>query len=99
MHTQSEIEKAKINLETAKISWVDLQRFFAAGKVLWVAPELDLTEVALDISADAVNRIKELLDRGLIKLVSDEQAIAWYESELQVWSVVVKPYVLVQDSA
>ena len=31
-----DIEKAKINLETAKISWSELLRFFAGGTVLKV---------------------------------------------------------------
>lgn len=98
MSTPNDIEKAKINLETAKIPWTELQRFFAAGKVLWVSPELDITNVALDISADAVDKVHQLIDENLVQWVSDKQALEWYESEALVWSVVVKPYVLVQKS-
>jgi hypothetical protein len=29
--------------------------------------------------------------------VTDEQAIAWYETDADVWAVVVSPYVLIQD--
>jgi len=92
-----DIEKAKINLETAKIPWADLQRFFAAGKVLLVSKELDLTSVAKDMSADDAAKIGALIDQEKISQVSDEQALAFFESNASVWSVVVKPYVLVQE--
>ena len=92
-----DIEKAKINLETAKIPWADLQRFFAAGKVLLVSKELDLTSVAKDMSADDAAKIGALIDQKKISQVSDEQALEFFESNASVWSVVVKPYVLVQE--
>ena len=40
-----ELTKEKVNLETAKIHWKDLQRFFAKGEAVWVSSELDLVEV------------------------------------------------------
>jgi hypothetical protein len=36
------------------------------------------------------------MDAGQIARVSDAQALAWYESDADVWAVVVRPYVLVQ---
>ncbi len=42
-----DILKAKLNQETAKASWKELQPFFARGQTVYVAPELDLIEVAL----------------------------------------------------
>ncbi len=47
----SELEKAKVNLETAKIPWAELQRCFAAGLAIAVAGDLDLVEVAYQFSA------------------------------------------------
>jgi len=95
----SDIEKVKINLETSKIPWVELQRFFAAGKVFQVSNELDLTEVALTMSMDDVSRIKMQVDTGEISLISDEKAKELFAAKASVWSVVVKPYVLVQEIA
>lgn len=92
-----DIEKAKINLETAKIAWSELQRFFAAGKVLHVALDQDLLEVARLMSADQVTQIALLLDSGKIAVVADKKALEWYETDSSVWSVVVKPYVLLQE--
>lgn len=97
MVSTMDIEKAKINLETAKISWSELQRFFAAGKVLNVAPDQDLTEVARLMSLDQVAQIAQLVDTGKIETVADERALEWYENNAHLWSVVVKPYVLVQE--
>jgi len=43
---ERELERARIIGETAKIPWLELQRFFAAGKVMWIAADLDLVDVA-----------------------------------------------------
>ena len=40
------LTKDKVNLETSKIAWQELQRFFASGAAVFVASELDLVEVA-----------------------------------------------------
>jgi len=42
-HTEDrEILRAKLNQETAKAGWAELQPFFARGQTIYVAPELDL---------------------------------------------------------
>ena len=92
-----DIEKAKINLETSKIPWAELQRFFAAGKVLQISQDLDLTEVALSMSTDDADKIKKQIDAGEISLVADDKAKELFEAGATVWSVVVKPYVLIQE--
>ena len=98
MNESKEIEKAKINLETAKCPWRDLQRFFAAGQVFHVDNSLDITEIALKISQDCVEEIDLLVSKQKkLALVSDEQALDWYESDAMVWCVVVKPFILVQS--
>lgn len=91
------VEKGKINFETAKISWQDLERFFAAGSVVYVSPELALIDVAYALSQDNSDQFKTWMNANKVAHVSDEQAIAWHESGASVWSVVVKPWVLVQD--
>lgn len=94
-----DIEKAKINFETSKIPWVELQRFFAAGKVLQVSEDLDLTEVALQMSQDQVAEIQSQIDSGEISVLADEKAKDLFDRQASVWSVVIKPYVLVQEIA
>lgn len=93
---QQEIFRAKINLETSKIAWKELQRFFAGGKALMVSADLDLVDVAFQMSKDNVEQIQQWAMAGKLALVSDEQARVWIEAEALVWAVVVSPWVLVQ---
>lgn len=93
-----EIYRAKVNLETSRIAWKELQRFFASGAALSVSPELDLVEVAFQISEDNRDAVAGWINAGRIGPVSDAQALAWVESDAEVWAVVVSPYVLVQGA-
>lgn len=91
-----EILRAKINLETSQIAWKELLRFFASGTVVEVSPELDLVDAATRISADDKAQVEQWLAAGKIGKVSDDQARIWLESDATLWSVVVKPWILVQ---
>ena len=93
----NELEKEKVNLETAKIAWTDLQRFFAKGEVVWVSNELDLVEVSYQFSIDNKINVQNWLENQKIALVSDEQALHWFETNTELWAVVVKPWILVQE--
>lgn len=94
---KQEILRAKVNLETSRIAWKELQRFFASGAAIRVSKDLDLVEVAFQISEDNKKQVAQWLSDGKIGAVADEQALAWYEADADVWAVVVSPYVLVQE--
>ncbi len=87
----------EIHSETSKIAWSELQRFFAAGKAIYVSPELDLVEVAVQVSSDNSEMIRQWMDTGKLAPVSVDQARYWIGANATVWAVVVKPWVLVQD--
>jgi hypothetical protein len=91
--------RAKINLETGRIPWKALQGFFASGDVLAAVQGLDLVEVAVQMSRDNTTQVDAWLAAGELTPVADAQALAWYEADAEVWAVVVKPFVLVQDPA
>ena len=93
---EESLARGKLVSETAKIPWQDLQRFFANGTAIFVAPELDLVETAYQISVDNGAQVKQWRDSGLVEPVTDAQAIEWLEANALVWSVVVRPWVLVQ---
>lgn len=95
--TQQQILRAKVNLETSRIAWKELQRFFARGGAIAVSSDLDLVEVALQISEDNKKQIAQWLSGNKIGKVGDAQALAWYAADADVWAVVVNPYVLVQE--
>jgi hypothetical protein len=94
---QKEILRAKVNLETSTIAWKDLQRFFASGAAIAVSADLDLVEVAFQISEDNKKQVAQWMADRKVAQVTDEQALAWYEADADVWAVVVSPYVLVQE--
>ncbi len=91
-----EINRAKLNLETSQMAWKDLQRYFASGVALYVADDLDLVEVAFQMSEDNATQIQQWMAAGKFGKVSDEQAAAWYAADAVLWTVVVSPWVLVQ---
>jgi len=97
--TQQEIYRAKVNLETARIAWKELQRFFASGSAIHVSEELDLVEVAFQMSRDNSALIQQWMVAGKLGKVTDAQAAAWFETDALVWAVVVSPWVLVQPSS
>ncbi|MDP3330436.1 MAG: DUF2288 domain-containing protein, partial [Methylococcaceae bacterium] len=92
-----DLSKEKVNLETSQIAWKELQRFFANGSAVFVAPDLDLVEVAYQFSIDNKDQVAEWLQNSQVGLVSDQQALTWLESNTEVWAVVVKPWILVQE--
>jgi len=98
LHRDRELTHARINGETAKIPWRELQRLFAAGKVFHVQRGLDLVEVACAIHQDDTERVKSWTDSGRLARVADASAKSWHEQEARVWAVVVKPWVLVQEA-
>lgn len=92
-----DILQAKINLETARIQWRELARYFAGGRVIHIAPELDLTAVATRMAADDAAYIQQLMEKGQLTPVEDKTALAWEADNPLLWAVVVKPWVLVQE--
>jgi len=95
---QQDIYRAKVNLETAQIAWKELQRFFASGAAIHVSNELDLVEVAFQMSQDNAELIQQWMVTGKLGRVTDAQAAAWFAMDALVWAVVVSPWVLVQPS-
>lgn len=92
-----DIAREKVNLETSQIAWKELQRFFAGGAAVFVASDLDLVEVAYQFSIDNKDQVALWMNSNQIGLVSDQQALNWFESDADVWAVVVKPWILVQE--
>lgn len=97
--SQDELLRAKLNGETARFSWKELQRFFAAGTVIAVHDDLDLVDVALQIANDNKQAVSQWMTAGQLGRVSDDQAQTWLEAEAELWTVVVKPWILVQQRA
>lgn len=85
-----------IHQQTSKISWRELARFFAGGKVLLVDKNLSLVEVAAAVSSDNTQVVSQWVNANQLAAVSDEQAIDWQQKDEFLWAVVTAPWVLVQ---
>ena len=91
-----ELIKAKIISETARISWLELQKFYAAGSVITVAPVLDLVDVAFAFSQDDNLTVADWLASGAVERTTEHQASEWHSQQAELWAVVISPWVLVQ---
>ena len=96
LQQERELERDRIISQTAKIPWLELQRFFAAGQVMLVAAELDLVDVAYAFQLDYIEQVKTWTESLQVCPVDDDQAKHWVTSETLLWAVVIKPWVLVQ---
>ncbi|WP_394781574.1 DUF2288 domain-containing protein [Undibacterium sp.] len=94
---QDESLKAKLVQETAQFPWKELLRHFATGSVIVVSAELDLIEVAFQMSKDNKDQVARWLTSGEVARVSDLQAKAWLDDNVNLWTVVVRPWILVQQ--
>ncbi len=88
---------AKLLGETAKIDWQDLERFFAQGKLLAVASDLDLVSIAEAIASDNSEQVTQWLSAGLIERMQASTAADYAERKPELWAIVVSPWICVQE--
>lgn len=86
----------ELNNQTARISWPELEKHFARGVLVAVAPDLDLVQVAMNIVRDDAEVIKEWMSDGRVARATDDNAIEWSEPAAELWAVVAAPWILVQ---
>ncbi len=99
MQEPLEVLKARLNTETAKIGWEEIQRFFAKGQVFIVDSELDLIDTAAKMIQDEKGSVEKWLEQGLILQATTDDARRWNETDPDLWAVVVAPWILVQEAA
>ena len=98
--TESSDTYAAIIGATAQISWPDLEPHFARGELLVVESALDLVRVAQALIDDDSATVKGWMQANLLGAASDAQAADWYERNPDnLWAVVIRPWVLVQERA
>jgi len=88
--------RRELNEQTAQMHWSELERFFAGGTVISVAGALDLIDVGARIAADDKDSVQTWMKAGLIYKVTDDEAGSWQAQDALLWTVVVKPWILVQ---
>jgi len=95
----SEELRQKINLETGTIEWSELVKHFAKGMVVVIGTDLDLIEVAERFAADDQVQVAKWIEQTKIARAMDDDARRWNEHNTTFWSVVVAPWVLVQEKS
>lgn len=97
MTTPSDILRAKLNLETAQLAWPELERHFARGVVIKVAPGMDLVDAALHVAENNAATVQAWLADGRIAKAEIADAEDWHARKSIFWAVVVAPFVLIQE--
>lgn len=98
MAVPSDILRAKLNLETARLAWPELERHFARGVVVCVQPGFDLVEAALQVAENNAEAVQAWLADGTLARAGMDDAQRWHEARQLFWAVVVAPWVLVQET-
>ncbi|MBK8970322.1 MAG: DUF2288 domain-containing protein [Hahellaceae bacterium] len=94
---ESDDIRTKLNQETSRIAWKDLQTFYARGHIVRVAAELDLLTVASELAADNAAQLRQWMDAGQVGEVTISDAQRYFEENRELWAVVLMPWVLIQD--
>jgi len=92
-----DLQREKLNLETGRIQWSELQRYFAKGVLIEVDNTLDLVEVAQHFVNDNKSQIESWISEAKICRANDIQAKKWQRKNSEFWAIVVTPWVLVQE--
>ncbi len=96
--TPSDVLRAKLNLETARLAWPELERHFARGVVVCVQPGFDLVEAALAMAENRAAAVEAWLADGTLARAGMDDAQRWHAAQQVFWGVVVAPWVLVQEA-
>jgi hypothetical protein len=95
-HSHEEL-RALLNGQTGQIPWSELQRHYARGVVIRVAPDMDLIEVAARVVEDDKDAVAGWMAQGKVANAESEDARRWNEQGSVLWAVVAAPWVLVQE--
>jgi len=89
--------RAHLHGETSKLPWTELEKHFARGVVFKVARGIDILDVAIVIARDDKDTLKIWVDNKEVTAVEVEDAQKWHDTSASLWSVVVAPFILVQE--
>ncbi|ANI53024.1 hypothetical protein PDR5_12940 [Pseudomonas sp. DR 5-09] len=76
-----------------------MERFYAQGALLWVDASLDLIAVAEAVASDQGEKVAAWLAEDKVAKLSETRALDIFERDPEMWAVVVRPWILVQERA
>jgi len=89
--------RAHLHGETGKLPWTELEKHFARGVVFKVKNGIDILDVAIVIARDDKDSLKIWLEDKSVSAVEIDDAQKWHETSASLWTVVVSPFILVQE--
>ena len=92
-----DMHRQTIRAGMASIDWEELKYFFARGQVIWIDSDMDLEETAYQICKNNTKSVDAWMQQGKIQRMTDTMAKDWFAKNLRVTSVVIQPWVLVQE--
>jgi len=98
MSKQEQNFRSKLEAEIGPAHWKVIRPHFLRGAIIIVSPELDLIDVAVKVAEDDTTAIKTWIEEGKLTKPFPEDAKTWEEEKKELTSLVVDPFVLVQDS-
>lgn len=96
LQTDEEL-RAHLHGETSKLPWSELETHFARGVLFKVAKGTDILDVAIVMSRDDKDTLKEWIDTEKVIAVEADDAKKWHAASASLWAVVVAPFILVQE--
>lgn len=89
--------REKLRLESGVAEWALLREHIERDAAIIVTTDLDMIEAAYQIARDNTAQVRQWLNDGQLIKPAPEQIIAWQSSEPSFSSVVVAPFVLIQE--
>ena len=96
LQTDEEL-RAHLHGETSKLPWSELETHFARGVLFKVEKGIDIIDVAIVMSRDDKDTLKEWIDTQKVIAVETDDAQRWHDASESLWSVVIAPFILVQE--
>ena len=91
--------ETRLNTETGRIRWAELERHFARGVLVRVEPALDLVAVAAAFVRDDEAAVMEWMTAKQVWRATEDDAKDWLARDPELWAVVAAPWVLAQEAA
>lgn len=88
--------ETRLNGQTGRIHWHELQRYFARGVVREVSADIDLIQAGKAIIDNDTQTVEGWIAQDRLRVPEDDQAQRWFEDNVEVWALVIAPWVLVQ---
>lgn len=81
---------------SGEISWEYLKPHFESGNLIWISPEVSLTEAGQALTNDESERVQSWKQEGVVLIPSEPHAVFWEKSGARFRALVVSPFVLIQ---